>query len=80
LKNIKTTLGETRHTHFVITEHRLKYSHKFDWNNVIILDKEIYFNKRLISKMIHIKKQIKGLNLQKDTELLDPIDSDIIVL
>jgi len=62
----------------VITEHRLKFSHDFDWENVEILDKEVYFNKRLISEMIYIKKQQKGLNLQKDTELLDPIYSDII--
>jgi len=62
----------------VITEHRLKYSHDFDWDNVEILDEEVYFNRRLISEMIHIKKQHRGLNLQKDTELLDPIYSNII--
>jgi len=62
----------------VITEHRLKFSHDFDWENVEILDEKVYFNKRLISEMIYIKKQQKGLNLQKDTELLDPIYSDII--
>jgi len=62
----------------VITEHRLKYSHEFDWENVEILDEEVYFNRRLISEMIHIKKQHKGLNLQKDTEFLDPIYSNII--
>jgi len=49
----------------VITEHRLKHSHEFDWNNKVILDEEIHFNKKLISEMIHIKKQFKGLNLQK---------------
>jgi len=62
----------------VITEHRLKFSHDFDWENVEILDEEVFFNKRLISEMIYIKKQQKGLNLKKDTELLDPIYSDII--
>jgi len=62
----------------VITEHRLEFSHDFDWKNVEILDQEGYFNKRLISEMIYIKKQQKGLNLQKDTVLLDPIYSDII--
>jgi len=36
----------------VITEHRLKHSHEFDWNNVVILDEEIHFNKRLIFEMI----------------------------
>jgi len=62
----------------VITDHRLKFSHEFDWENVEILDEEVYFNRRLISEMIYIKKQHKGLNLQKDTELLDPIYSNII--
>jgi len=45
---------------------------------VVILDEKAHFNKRLISEMIHIKKQSKNLNLQKDTELLDPIYSGII--
>jgi len=62
----------------VITEHRLKHSHDFDWENMKILDIEVHFNKELISKMIIIKKQSKCLNLQRDTELLDPIYSDII--
>jgi len=57
---------------------RNKYSHEFDWANVKILDEEVHYNKRLISEMIFIKKQSKGLNLQRDTELLDPIYSDII--
>jgi len=39
----------------VITEHQ--HSHDFDWENMKILDKEIHFNKRLISEMIFIKKQ-----------------------
>jgi len=46
------------------------------------LDEEIHFNKKLISEMIHIKKQFKGLNLQKKkkkkTELLGSIYSDVI--
>jgi len=54
----------------VITEHRLKHSHEFDWENIVILDKEVQFNKRIISEIIYIKKQNKGLNLQHDTELL----------
>jgi len=41
------------------------------------LDEEVHFN-RLISEMIYIKKQHKDFNLQKDTELLDPIYSNII--
>jgi len=29
----------------VITEHRLEHSHKFDWENAIILDEEVHYNK-----------------------------------
>jgi len=39
-----------------ITE-RLEFSHGFDWDNVEILDEEIYFNKIIISE-INIKKLI----------------------
>jgi len=42
---------------FVITN-TLEFSHDFDWDIVEILDKEIHFNKRIISEMIHIKKTI----------------------
>jgi len=44
------------------------------------LDEETHFNKRLISsEMIYIKKQSTDLNLQKDTELFDPIYLDIML-
>jgi len=62
----------------VITEHRLEFSYDFDWDNVEILDEEIHFNKRIISEMIHIKKQSYSLNLQHDTDSLDFIYFDII--
>jgi len=62
----------------VITEHRVKYGHDFDWNNVEILDKEPHYNKRLISEMIYIKKQTNSLNLQLDTERLNSIYFNII--
>ncbi|XP_018364761.1 PREDICTED: uncharacterized protein LOC108762315 [Trachymyrmex cornetzi] len=57
----------------VITDHRLQTSHDFDWDNVKILDKEMFWNKRLLSEMIHIKRQKKGLNLQNNTLKLDPL-------
>jgi len=43
-----------------------------------VLDEEINFNKRLISEMIHIKKQKQGLNLKKDTDLLHPIYNELL--
>jgi len=62
----------------VITNHRLQFNHDFDWDNVRVLDEEMNYNKRLISEMIYIKKQKKGLNAQTDTELLDPIYNELI--
>jgi len=49
----------TQHN-ILITEHRMNYQHKFDWENIKILGKERILNKRilnkrLISEIIHIK-------------------------
>ena len=57
--------------HTVITEHIVNLKHNFDWSNVRVLDSEPNYSKRLISEMLHIKEQHNGINLQKDTELLD---------
>jgi len=62
----------------VITDHRIATNHEFDWDGVEILDTEKNYKKRLISEMIHIKKQKLGLNSQSDTDLLNPIYNDII--
>jgi len=62
----------------VITDHRLHMNHDFDWDNVEILNGEINYKKRFVSEMIFIKKQIRGLNLQSDTDLLDPIYNDLL--
>jgi len=61
----------------VITEHRLKFKHDFNWDKVKVLDKEMNYNKRLISEMIFIKRQTRGLNAQTDTALLDAIYNDL---
>jgi len=65
--NIK--LDSTKHS--VISEHILKYNHMFDWNNVKILDIESNYNRRLVSEMLHIREQKRGINSQKDTEFLN---------
>jgi len=66
--NIGTTLAATKS---VINEHRIvEHNHDVDWN---VLDKEKDYNKRLISGVIFIKKQRNGLNLQNDTNLLNPL-------
>jgi len=52
--------------HSVITDHRISSSHEFDWENVEILDRERYLTKRLISEMLHIKRQKNSLNLHTE--------------
>jgi len=65
--------------HSVITEHILKFSHKFDWDNIKILDTESNYYKRSISEIyLYIKEQKNGINAQTDTELLDSAYFDIL--
>jgi len=64
----------------VITDYRLKSKHEFDWDNAKVLDKEMNYNKRLISEMIYIKKQKHVLNAQTDTALLGLIYNDLFSL
>jgi len=54
----------------VISEHRLRFNHDFEWDNIKIIDYELSYQKRIIAEMVHIKKQQNGLNKQSDTELL----------
>jgi len=44
---------------------------KINWDNNQVLDIEPFFQKRITLEMIFIKKQIDGLNKQKDTEKLE---------
>jgi len=46
----------------VISEHRLNFNHEFEWENIKIMDNEQSYQKRIISEMVHIKKQQNGLN------------------
>jgi len=76
-RQLKTRMTEHRNhikrninTPSVITEHRLEYGHDFDWDGVKIMDKELFWNKRIISEMLCISKQTKSLNLQSDTNSL----------
>ena len=62
----------------VISKHRIEENHNFKWDKVEILDIEPSYNKRLISEMIHIKKQKHGINRQNDTKSLPELYSDII--
>jgi len=69
LKNIRRTLIDHLN-HSVVSGHRLE-GHEFDWDNILILDEEPSYKKRLISEMLHISQQRKGLNVQSDTDMLD---------
>jgi len=66
----KKDINKKTSYHSVITEHRIEYDHKFDWENPKILDIEQHYHKRLISEMMNIKTQKKTINLQSDTECL----------
>ena len=77
-RQLKTRIAEHRNhirhkasARSVITDHRLSHNHDFQWDNVLILDEEPSYRKRLISEMLHIKKQKNSLNLQTDTEGLN---------
>jgi len=77
-RQLKTRLKEHKHNlkqdcskHSVISEHIVKYNHFFDWDNTKIIDRDSNYYKRIVSQMIHIKEQRKGLNLNSDTELLN---------
>jgi len=54
----------------VISSHRLS-DHEFDWDNILILDEEPSYRRRLFSEMMHIACQKNGINVQTDTDLLD---------
>jgi len=61
----------------VISSHRL-LNHEFDWDGSCILDHENSWYKRIISEMIYIKMQTRGINKQSDTEILSESYSSII--
>jgi len=68
IKEHMTDINKLTGSPSVISLHKLTNNHDFKWNDVEILDNEHSFNNRLISEIIHIKKQENGLNKQNDTE------------
>ena len=69
-RRLKTRIAEHRNhirwnttTHLVITDYRLEEDYEFDWENVAILDEESQYRKRLVSEMLHSRRQTRGLNL-----------------
>jgi len=54
---IKTTEYRNHHSLEYICplcdkEHRLQFGYAFNWKNIVILDKELCYNKRLISELL----------------------------
>ena len=63
----------------VILQHKTKYTHEFDREDVQILDIENNYKKRLVSEMIHIQKNIKNpINDREDTQMLSNIYNRVI--
>lgn len=54
----------------LVTNYRINHNHNFNWQDVKILDNEPSYSKRLISEMVHVKRQKQGLNKQVETESL----------
>jgi len=74
----KKDINKKSGNYLIITEHRIKYKHDFEWENPIILDKEKQYYRRLVSEMIHIKLQNNPLNLQNDSEALEHVYGEIL--
>ncbi|XP_067216923.1 reticulocyte-binding protein homolog 1 isoform X1 [Linepithema humile] len=70
IKEHRKDINKKTGTLSVISEHKIKYNHEFEWDNVKILDKEPTYRKRLISEMIHIKRHTQAINKQSDTDFL----------
>jgi len=70
LKEHKSDIKKKNGMLSVVSNHRLDCNHEMNWNGVAILDKESSYVKRIVSEMVHIKRQSNGLNKQSDTDLL----------
>jgi len=77
IKEHKNDINKKSGIPSVISTHRL-LNHEFDWDKFHILDNEASWYKRVISEMIHIKLQPRGLNKQNDTEMLSDSYNPII--
>lgn len=64
--------------HSVISKHRTDFVHDFGWTTPSILHNEKHRKKREIAEMFFIKNHDNAINLQRDTENLNPIYNNII--
>lgn len=75
----KTNISKQSKYHTIVTEHKIDNNHDFKWNSVKILEKEPNNKKRLISEMIHIKKNRNCINEQTDTDNLNNVYLPLIM-
>ncbi|EFN70854.1 hypothetical protein EAG_02154, partial [Camponotus floridanus] len=45
-----------------IKQIKIKIDYAFNWEDVQILDRELFLSKKFISEMLYIKRQKNGLN------------------
>lgn len=81
--NIRTSehrkdINKNVNNHSVITKHRLSQNHDFNWSDVKILDRDSFYQRRLIYEIFFIKRQKNSLNLQTNTEGLNDLYIPII--
>jgi len=82
MKEHKNNIRNPSGNYSIVSEHRLSFNHDFEWDRPDILHKEKNRRKREIAEMLFIKKLKKSnisINLQKDTENLNPIYDRIII-
>jgi len=82
VKEHKNNIRNASGNFSVVTNHRLSSNHEFKWDEPIILHKERNRRKREIAEMFFIKKFKKNktsINLQSDTDNLNPIYDKIII-
>ncbi|KYQ57975.1 hypothetical protein ALC60_03025, partial [Trachymyrmex zeteki] len=69
IKEHKANIKKSKDSLTVLSQHQIDCGHKINWDDIQILDIEPFFQKRITSEMIFIKKQINGLNKQSDTKI-----------
>jgi len=82
IKEHKNNIKNSSGNYSVVTNYRLSEEYDFKWDEPIILHKERNRRKREIAEMFFIKKFMKAktsINLQRDTENLNPIHDRIII-
>ena len=77
-EHIKNFNKPTNSLSVISCRHKLDNDHTIDWDNTSTLDSEQSYYKRMISEVIHIKRQEKGLNKQSDTERFPEIYLSLI--